>query len=453
MNLPKAFEDKMKDLLGEKEYDAYLQSYKEPKYQGLRINTLKVNQEKWQQLNPFEDLEKVPWCEEGWYYTQSKPTKHPYYYSGVYYIQEPSAMAPASYLPIAKGDKVLDLCAAPGGKSTQIAAKLSNTGLLVSNDISTGRTTALHKNMVLFGAKNALITNESPERLAKQWGSFFDKIIIDAPCSGEGMFRKDDAAIKSWQTHGLAYCMPIQKQILQAADELLKPGGMMMYATCTFSPEENEGMINWFLTTYPHYRVIPLEGVGGIAEGKPEWVDADEQLKGALRLWPHKLKGEGHFVCLLQKNNHVQAIERASKDTLEVIEEIPQLVEFLKQYTSIDTKQQVMRVKDKLYLVPEGAPSTNGLRVIRSGLQLGVLKNKRFEPDVGLCLAYPREMFKNTITLTEEEAVKYLKGETLIKDAEKGYYVVCLGDFPLGWVKAHNGLLKNQYPPSWRMMG
>ena len=452
MQLPQAFQDKMKNLLGPS-YDAYLASYDEPKYQGLRINTLKLTQEAWAALCPFEDLESVPWCQEGYYYTTSKPTKHPYYYAGLYYIQEPSAMAPGAYIPIEEGDRVLDLCAAPGGKSTQVAAKLNHTGLLVSNDISTTRAKALVKNLENFGVRRMLVTSEDPTRLAKVWPNYFDKILIDAPCSGEGMFRKDEMAIKSWETHGIGYCMALQESILEAADTMLAAGGMILYSTCTFSPEENEGMLNAFMDKHPGYRVVPLAGVGGIEGGHPEWCDADPSLSGALRLWPHKLKGEGHFVCLLQKQG---ANEGKTKpiEGLKRIKDFKEAAAFISQHTKIDLDETVLLHQDTLYLVPQEAPTTKGLRVMRSGMVLGVLKNKRFEPSHALAISYPKAMHQAPIELaSEEEALRYLKGETLHKEASKGYHVVCYQGYPLGWVKCNNDMLKNQYPPSWRLMG
>lgn len=453
MKLPAAFEEKMRSLLGE-EYEAYLESYDLPKYQGLRINTLKISLEEWEKLSPFLLHKKVPWCKEGFYYTKAKPTKHPLYYAGLYYVQEPSAMAPGAYMPIEKEDKVLDLCAAPGGKSTQVAGKLGHTGLLVSNDISATRAKSLLKNIENCGVRHVIVTSEKPEKLAKKWGSYFDKILIDAPCSGEGMFRKDKEAIKSWETHGITYCVELQKEILEQAALLLKVSGMMLYSTCTFSPEENEGMIQAFLTKHPEFKVVPLTPIGGIAQGKPKWVNADSSLEGALRLWPHRLEGEGHFVCLLQKTGGEEVI--CSRLTpKKCIKDYELVKSFIEEQTFIDCNTPVIEVNGKIYSIPKDAPDLDKLRVVRSGLLLGELKTKRFEPSHALALAYGKEMFKHTIHLSLEDAqvIKYLKGETLCYKATKGYHVLCVGDYPLGWVKAQNDTLKNQYPPSWRMMG
>ncbi|MDF2593879.1 MAG: methyltransferase [Clostridia bacterium] len=454
MKLPAEFEIKMKTLLKD-EYETYLKSYDLPKYQGFRVNTLKVSMEDWEKISPFKETEKVPWCQEGFYYEDTaKPTKHPYYYAGLYYMQEPSAMAPGAYIPIDKGDKVLDLCAAPGGKSTQIAARLGQTGVLVANDISTSRARALLKNIENFGARNVIITSETPKKLAVKCKGYFDKILIDAPCSGEGMFRKSEEAIKNWETYNTEVCCGLQRDILEDAAQMLKPTGMILYSTCTFSPEENEGMIHEFLMKHTEFKVIPLEPKAGMQKAHPEWVNGDVQIAGAVRLWPHHLKGEGHFVCLLQKEGTEKeaSMHQVIKTRIKAYKEA---ADFIQKYTHISLEEAVTEIQGRLYLVPEGAPDLSGLRVMRSGMLLGEMKNKRFEPYHGLVLGYGQAMFKSVINLkSDDENVKrYLKGETLLYEADKGYHVLCVDGYPLGWVKAQNGSLKNQYPPSWRMMG
>ena len=452
MKLPVAFEEKMKRLLKD-EYEAYLASYQLPKYQGIRINTLKISLEKWQQINPFKTLKPVPWCKEGFYYdAHEKPGKHPYYFAGLYYIQEPSAMSPGAYLPIEPGDRVLDLCAAPGGKSTQLAARMKQEGVLVSNDISASRVKALLKNLENFGNRNGIVTSETSERLAGKWPGYFDKILIDAPCSGEGMFRKNESATKSWEAYGVQHCASLQRMILEDAVTLLKSDGMILYSTCTFSPEENEGMMDEFLKKHPDFKVVPLEPVGGIMHGRPEFIQADETLSGALRLWPHHLEGEGHFVCLLQRTGGTSG-KCSTYGKQKRLKDYPDALAFMEQYTHLSGDLPVTEISGKLYSIPEDAPDLKGVRVIRGGLLLGELKNKRFEPSHVLTLAYPKEMFKQTIDwkLEDEAIMRYLKGETILCDKPKGYYVVCVDGYPLGWVKAQNGMLKNQYPPSWRL--
>lgn len=452
MKLPVAFEEKMKKLLKE-EYPDYLASYELPKYQGLRINTLKINLEKWHQMNPFNSLKTVPWCQEGFYYgAGEKPAKHPYYFAGLYYIQEPSAMSPGAYLPIEPGDCVLDMCAAPGGKSTQLVARMQQEGVLVSNDISASRAKALLKNLENFGARQCIVTSETSEKLASKWPGYFDKILIDAPCSGEGMFRKNESATKSWEAYGVQHCVNLQRIILEDAVTLLKPNGMILYSTCTFSPEENEGMIDEFLKKHPDFKVVPLTPVGGIQQGRPDFINAVPELAGALRLWPHHLEGEGHFVCLLQREGG-QAGNTLPYGKQKRLKDYPEALSFMQQYTYLNEDLPVTEISGKLYSIPENAPDLKGIRVIRGGLLLGELKNKRFEPSHVLALAYPKEMFKQTIdwSVNDEAVVRYLKGETILCEKPKGYYVVCVDGYPLGWVKAQNNILKNQYPPSWRL--
>ena len=296
MNLPQQYIENMKQLLGENEYQQYLQSFEQKKHTGLRINTLKWSTQEFLSKKIF-DVECVPWCKEGFYCNEEiRPAKHPYYASGLYYIQEPSAMSSAAMLPINKEDCVLDICAAPGGKSTQLGAKLGQTGVLVCNDISAGRTKALLKNIELFGITNTIVISETPQKLSKYFKNYFDKILIDAPCSGEGMFRKDSDMVKNWNNDLISHCIQQQKEILQYSADMLKPGGMLLYSTCTFSIEENENIINNFLQYHNEFHIVPIQKKWGFQNGI-----GDETLQCCARLFPHKLKGEGHFLALLQK--------------------------------------------------------------------------------------------------------------------------------------------------------
>ncbi len=436
--LPKKFEDKMKQMLAQ-EYELYKETLERPVNQGLRINTSKVSMEKWNEINPFKTTREVPWCREGYYYENEKVTKHPYYLAGLYYVQEPSAMSPAAYLPIEEDDYVLDLCAAPGGKSTQIGAKLGSEGILVSNDISASRAKALVKNIDNFGIKQAMVVSENPEKLAAAWPSYFDKILIDAPCSGEGMFKKDSNAIKNW---GQDFTL-VQEDILTSASKMLRAGGMMMYSTCTFSPEENEHIIRKFLDQNPEFETIEMQPVGGIRVAE----------NNALRLWPHLLDGEGHFLCLMHKKigNNVDTPKKAR--LLSTIADYEVVAKFVQENTHIPLSEPVIEQDGRVYLVSKYMPMSNKIRVLRSGLLLGEIKKNRFEPSHALSIAYPRHIYKNTIDLSANDSnvVKYLKGETLLIEKPKGYHVICVDNFPLGWVKSQNSMLKNQYPPSWRM--
>ncbi|WP_440118678.1 RsmB/NOP family class I SAM-dependent RNA methyltransferase [Paenibacillus sp. QZ-Y1] len=311
VKLPSIFAERMKSLLGD-EFEQFMKSYEQSPHAGLRVNTLKISMEQFDEIAPF-DLRPIPWCETGFYVPHGvKPGLHPYYHAGLYYIQEPSAMAPVELLQVQPGDRVLDLCAAPGGKTTQIAAKLQGKGVLVTNDIHAERTKALAKNVELYGVRNAVVLNESPERIADAFPHYFDKVLIDAPCSGEGMFRKDEDMVKSWEHHSVEKCVLMQRDILETAARLLAPGGMIVYSTCTFAPEENEAMIAEFLNMNHEFAVMDIPEAAGFAPGRPEWVrqmlpdKAKEtevvldQTRGTARLWPHLLEGEGHYVAVLQ---------------------------------------------------------------------------------------------------------------------------------------------------------
>ena len=300
MDLPQAFLQQMKELLGE-EYPAFAKSYEEERLYGLRVNTSKISPEEFLKIAPFH-LQRIPWIENGFYYSGTeRPARDPYYYAGLYYLQEPSAMTPANVLPVEPGQRVLDLCAAPGGKSTELAVKLKGSGVLFSNDISNSRAKALLKNLELFGITNAVILSETPERIADRFPQYFDRILIDAPCSGEGMFRKDPAVIRSWLEHGNAFFVKLQKEITAQAVRMLAPGGMLLYSTCTFSPLEDEQIASWILSLDPELSIVRPEWYEGFDHGRPEWGDGNAQLKNCVRIWPHRMKGEGHFLALFRK--------------------------------------------------------------------------------------------------------------------------------------------------------
>ncbi len=487
MNLPKLFEDRMRKLLGQ-EFEEYLTCYNKPHFGGLRINTLKTSPEEFECICPFS-IKRIPWVRGGYYYdTQEQPAKHPYYYGGVYYIQEPSAMTPASLLPIERGEKVLDICAAPGGKSTELGAKLAGEGILVSNDISNSRAKALLKNIELFGIRNALVLSEAPNKLADYFPEYFDKILIDAPCSGEGMFRKSPAIMKNWEQYGVDYYNKLQKEIILFAAKMLKPGGMMLYSTCTFSPEENEGTISFLLRACPEFEVIsPLSdpkqqheagiSYAGFDCGKPEWLSQLlkqqaletgrlDELRHCVRLWPHRIDGEGHFITLLRK----RVVDTEKKRTLlstdrypsgrsaailkgrtEISEEAMEFIRSLK----LPVKPELLHVhEDRIYLLPEGLPQLKGLRILRQGLLLGEMKKQRFEPSQALACALTVKDYDKLLRLKEEDpnVIRYLKCEAIEPEGiqEDGWYLVCVGDFPLGWLKAAKNQYRNKYLPGWR---
>jgi NOL1/NOP2/fmu family ribosome biogenesis protein/23S rRNA U2552 (ribose-2'-O)-methylase RlmE/FtsJ len=361
-------------------------------------------------------------------------------------------MSTGAALDIKPGDRVLDLCAAPGGKSTQVAAKLKGEGVIVSNDISASRCKALLKNIEVCGVKNAIITNETPEKLADKFENFFNKIIVDAPCSGEGMFRKDDSAVKSWESHKTEFCCSLQRDILKNAAKMLCDGGVMAYSTCTFAPEEDEGMIWEFLSQHPEFELIEVDKSKGFADGHPEWTDGgSDELKKCGRLWPHKIKGEGHFLCLLKKKGEENPAEPVSDKTASE-KQLADYYEFAKKYLNIEIKDNLIIHGSSLMCVPY-AVNLKGLRVMRSGLYLGDLKTKRFEPSQAFAMTLKKEDVKLSVdfNLGDDGLSRYMRGESISVDCADGWALVCVEGYPIGWGKVQKNRLKNKYLPSWMM--
>lgn len=451
MKLPVAFTDRMKKLLVE-EYENFIATYDREHYKGIRINALKVSVNEFLDMTSF-DLKPIPWIQEGFYLNdanEQRPGKHPYYHCGLYYIQEPSAMIPVQVLDPRPGDKVLDISAAPGGKATQIGAKLKNEGILVANDISPKRVRPLAKNIELFGIKNCIVTNETPEKLSYKFVSFFDKILVDAPCSGEGMFKRDPKAPKSWSQFSVDECYKIQRDILKSISIMLKPGGRLVYSTCTFSPEENEGTIEWLLNEFPEFEVEEITNIEGLEGGRPEWINAREDIRKTGRAWPHKIDGDGHFVASLRKKSG-----KNSKNPL-FKKEALDIEEFLLFETgnlNIKFREGLSRIGNRLFVVPNDLPDLSGIKVVSFGLYLGEFLKGRFEPSQALAMALKQEEVINTINFQSNsiEAIKYLKGETILADGDKGWKLVCIDGYPVGWAKQVEGSLKNHYEAEWRM--
>lgn len=460
MSLPTAFEEKMKRLIGD-EYSEYLKCFDEPRHYGLRVNTAKISTEDFLKIAPWP-LEPVPWIHNGFYYDGENchPARHPYYFAGLYYLQEPSAMTPADRLPILPGDRVLDVCAAPGGKATELGARLNGTGILAANDLSSSRAKGLLKNIELMGIGNVLILSEEPGKLIPYFRGYFDKILIDAPCSGEGMFRKDKKMIRAWEEHGPEYFSKIQKSIITQAAEMLKPGGMMLYSTCTFSPEENEQTIEYLLETHPEFDLCEMEGYEGFSSGMPETTASrDERLSRTVRIFPYRMKGEGHYLALLKKRGdevtHTCDALRSASPRKNILP--GELDDFLRDIKREFDPSRIDIRGDKVYYMPEGLPALNGVRFIRTGLLMGELKKKRFEPSQALAMNLNKEEYARTIDLSakDERVIRYLKGETLdvedlVSSKEKGWYLVCVDGYPLGFGKLARQMLKNKYLPGWR---
>lgn len=376
-------------------------------------------------------------------------------------------MAPAAVLPVCPGDKVLDLCAAPGGKSTELGARLQGEGLLVSNDISNSRAKALLKNLELFGIPNICVTSETPEKLATVFGPYFDKILVDAPCSGEGMFRKDPDLIKSWLERGPEYYAPIQRQILKSAAAMLKPGGMLLYSTCTFAKLEDEDTIQWILEEEPDLELVPIEpweGACGGFDGMP-----------VIRLFPHKIEGEGHFLALLRKksaqdpdgsklSDSIGSDNRSGaasgKDSAQVrrLEQESDFGQWEAMLTQALDHSRIMVRDGMVYYLPKCFDRSWNLRYLRTGLLLGEWKKNRFEPSQAAAMALPMKEFSQTVSLSAEDdrTIRYLKGETVFPTPEessglkKGWVLIGVDDYPLGWAKYTGSNFKNKYYPGWR---
>lgn len=474
MELPQEFLERMEKLLGS-EYGAFLKTYEEPRRFGLRVNTMKISVEEFVRLAPFH-LTPIPWIENGFYYErEDDPARHPFYYAGLYYLQEPSAMTPASVLPVEPGDHVLDLCAAPGGKATALLAKLQGEGLLVANDISASRARALLKNLEVFGAKNAFVTNAAPYKLAEQFPEDFDKILVDAPCSGEGMFRKDMANARAWSMEKVRECARLQREIVRQAGTMLRPGGMLLYSTCTFSPEENEQTVSWLLEDCPDLELCKIPWQEGFTPGRPELAEEDwqerpepvgEALQGrselsrCVRIFPHKMGGEGHFLALFRKKgvlsgSHIPVQRRGGSPSRE---EEKALREFLQDVSMEWSMEQIEVRKGQAYFVPEPPDVRGGIPFLRNGLYLGELKKGRFEPAQSFAMALKGQEYGSVVDLDQDDVRvrKYLRGETIQTDdltpkRAKGWQLVCVCGYPLGWGKLSGGTLKNKYHPGWRM--
>ena len=428
-NLPKEFLDEMKIILGD-EYSEFIKSYDDPKTTGLRVNTLKMTKDKLLSLNLYS-LQEIPWTNEGFYYDESiyRPGKNPLHEAGAYYLQEPSAMSVVPKLDVQEGEKILDMCAAPGGKSTYILSKLNNTGLLVSNEINPIRIKALGENLERFGAKNCIITNTDSRSLRKVFEGYFDKIVIDAPCSGQGMFRKDEVAISDWSYAKVLECQSIQREIIRDGYHMLKEGGILVYSTCTFAKEENEIIIEEFLEEYTNAKLIEME-----------------------RLWPHKIKGEGHFVAKIEKLEE----DRCSTKDLKIKKldkEVKDYRDFEKKFLNIKLDNRFELRGENLYLLPDELPDIKKLKVLRYGLHLGMLKKNRFEPSHALShyLKIDDVKYIENFNINEKEVLDYLRGNTINTGQSRGWVLVCVEGVALGWGKESNGVLKNHYPKGLRI--
>ena len=456
--LPKEFLDRMQGLLGE-EFSAFESSFESEPYKALRINTEKISIEDFLRISPFI-LRRVPWVETGFYYEErEQPGRHPFHEAGLYYIQEPSAMAPAVFMEVKPGERILDLCAAPGGKTTQLAAMMEGEGILLSNEIHPARAKILSENVERMGFHNTVVTNETPDKLAERFSGFFDRILVDAPCSGEGMFRKNEEAAEEWSPENVRLCSERQDEILDAAAGMLRPGGRLVYSTCTFAPEEDEGSVSRFLCRHPEFCVQSVNAPEGFVSGRPDWVaHPAPRLEDTLRLMPHKIEGEGHYLAVLKKEGE-QVASCLSNAAGGVEKELPEreyrdFTLFCEEnLLNFPFKGTFHRFGEQLYLGPVGMPALKGLKVLRPGLHLGTFKKNRFEPSHALALALSKAQVRRYIDLSagSGEAARFLSGQTLTyKDGEKGWCLVCVEGYSLGWGKLAGGIVKNHYPKGLR---
>ncbi len=461
--LPKAFLERINEQLKD-EYQDFLDSYNEKGRRGIRINKLKTTAQEIIKQAPFH-MEPVPWVENGFFVDEKDdPAGSPFYRAGLYYIQEPSAMTPADRLEIIPGDRVLDLCAAPGGKATALAAKLEGKGILVANDASKSRCRALLHNLELFGADNIIVTNELPGTLSEVFPEYFDKILVDAPCSGEGMFRKEPEVIGTWTPSRVEHFAAVQRDIIDNAVSMLKPGGMMLYSTCTFSKDENEGSISYLLEKHPEMSLCDMKWYDGFESGNPDWGNNNEELSKTVRIWPHKMEGAGHYLALLKKDsNGNQAETKKSKKSKKKTkansynqsfnkEERQIMDDFFSDFDGEIDRSSFENRQGKVYYMPFGVEEVPRLRFIRCGLYMGELKKKRFEASQALALWYRASEFKNHIDLNvDDERIRaYLNGEniSLTDDEQKipnGPIFVRISGYPVGFAKKINNILKNKY--------
>ena len=427
--LPAEFLERMQTQLGA-EYPAFLESLERPRAVALRFNPLKGAAP----TLPFVG-DPVPWEEMGFYYDpEARPGLHPYHEAGVYYLQEASAMSAVALLDPRPGEKICDLCAAPGGKTTQIAGRMGQEGFLLCNEINPKRAKILSRNIERMGVSNALVTNEHPGNLAKKYPGFFDRVLIDAPCSGEGMFRKEEAAVTDWSPETVQMCANRQQEILRSGAQLVRPGGRLVYSTCTFAPEENEQTIALFLQEHPDF--VP-------EEVEAPWFTPGEN--GSFRLWPHKLLGEGHFAAVLRKTGEPEEGEKSPAGC-------PLPREFTAFARELDIHLPVGKAilfGQSLYWAPEALPELRGVRVLRPGLELGEVKKGRFEPAHALALWLKTAANMLVFPADSGELKAYLHGET-VPAKQKGWCLVLADAYSIGWGKGDGNVLKNHYPKGLR---
>jgi NOL1/NOP2/sun family putative RNA methylase len=481
MSLPVEFKQRMQQLLGA-EAEGLFEALLQPAVTGLRVNTLKLSPEEFQKIWGLEfvvqgseagaksanvltpnsyPLTPIPWCPAGFVIPNDTGAgKHPFHAAGLYYLQEPSAMSVAEALNPRASELILDLAAAPGGKTTHIAALTENKSIVVANEISQGRTKALAENLERVGSTQSVITNEEVAKLTQQWGAIFDRVLLDAPCSGEGMFRKSSKALGMWSERTVLGCAKRQGGLIDDTAKLVKVGGYLVYSTCTFAPEENEGVIGKFLKDHPEFELcnVPLAGT---THGRPEWVEPKLQntnLQKTIRLFPHQVLGEGHFVAKLQKTSGENVTMKSAIFNPVTKDMEKQWLEFCRATFSKQpfADMQLTMFGEKLFAVPENVPTLRGIKALRTGVWLGNLEGPRqkprFEPSHSLALALSTQEIGERLELSPNDGKlhRYLQGHELENEGQDGWLVITVAGFPLGWGRRSKGIVKNAYPKGLR---
>ena len=450
-----SFFARMQLLLGT-EFPAFQRCYNVQPFRGLRVNTLKISPKNFEKTAPWP-LEKTPFCQVGYYLPKEAVSvgDHPFHRAGLFYVQEPSAMSAVPELDVQPGQLVCDLCAAPGGKSTQIAAQLAGQGMLVSNEFIRSRTSALLSNLERMGVTNAVVTSLRPDKLAEAAGPVFDRVLCDAPCSGEGMFRKEQAAVEGWSEEAVRACAVRQREILTSAAALVKPGGILVYSTCTFSLEEDEQTADWFLQHFPEFECIPCSVLPGRLSDEKFCSGLSFLSAGrTLRIFPMD-GGEGHFVAKFRRKG--EAVPTMLKKPMRCLsKQVQTAVDEL--FDSLFSKRPAGAVRqygDRLMLSTAELPfSLPG--VLRKGVPVGEWRGSRLHPAHGLFVAQLNLPFTSALDLplSDPRLHQFLSGEELDTDLPgKGFLPVLAEGWPVGFGKLSGGRLKNHYPKGLRRRG
>ncbi len=447
--LPIEFVNRMKALLGD-EYPLYEKAVNENPVRAFRVNTNKISAENFEKINPFGS-EKIPYVNGGYYLDFEKVGNHPFHHAGLIYVQEPAAMAPAECIDIDPDSYVLDMCAAPGGKSTQLKNKLSENGLLVSNEIIPSRCKILTGNIERLGLKNCITTCMDTSRLANTFPDTFDVIMVDAPCSGEGMFRKEQIAIDEWSQENVNKCATRQAEILENAVKCLKSGGHIIYATCTFSLEENEMTVDKFLKSHPDFEIIPVKDK--VQQASVDGIKFDEceceNIHLARRFYPHKSRGEGQFLALLHHKGEKSVLQNASKKQTFKLDTI--LLQFLDETLENYNKNDIFFYGDTPIFFGNHIEIKKG-SAFMCGVTIGEIKKNYVLPHHQFFMAYGKD-FKRKIDLDPngKDVIKYLHGEEINADCSNGWATVTVCGISIGGAKVVNGIAKNHYPKGLRL--